>query len=104
MDEKSKDDLPDSGLITEEEKARFQTWWDRFGKDLTCPVCRSKNWTIYNRFVTPVTISGAKRNSINLSTVHPSLALTCGTCANTIYINALTTGVMERPKEPGGES
>lgn len=64
------------------------------GKAITCPICSNINWTV-NQVVTEMRefqngdfILGGE------SAVMPFVSLTCNKCAHTLFINAISIGVI----------
>jgi hypothetical protein len=99
------EDKPDAGLLTEAEKKKIQEWFERFGKNLACPVCKATKWMVFDRFVSPMVLGGAKRNELNLGIIQPSFVLTCANCGNNHFISALATKVFSPPpSDDGGQT
>ncbi len=64
--------------------------------DITCPVCGQKHWSIND-----VVIENREFQKGNLviggqSAIVPFVTLTCANCGNTIFLNALKLGVIDR--------
>jgi hypothetical protein len=96
---------PDASLDAAE-RARFDAWITEKWKHGPCPVCQSNSWSR----------GGKLHQIINSSTLFPeggtslpAVSLACQVCGYTMFINAITAGIVEpdeieEPSEESGEA
>ena len=101
-------DLPDpADKLTDSEKEAVAQWYKQNApNDAICPVCQTKNWSVYDNFVTPLVVGGKRDNVVLFgpSVIYPHFMLSCKQCGNTLFINALKAGVLKPPTEPSSEN
>lgn len=68
-----------------------------------CPLCNSNNWTISDQvFQAP---EFDYKGLLIGGTSYPMVPLTCQTCGNTYFINALVSGLIDKePPAPPNDS
>jgi hypothetical protein len=112
-DEKQKGpnpDLPDpADKLTDSEKGAVAQWYkENAPNDAVCPVCQTKNWSVFDNFVTPIVVGGRERNEVRIfgpSVMYPHFMLSCKQCGNTLFINALKAGIIKPPTtEPSSDN
>jgi hypothetical protein len=59
----------------------------------SCPVCRSNNWDISKEVYELREFHGGNLVVGGISAVAPFVPVTCGTCGNTVLINAILAGI-----------
>ena len=95
--------MPDNqGKLTQEEKEKAQAWLKERWKNWACPYSGHTNWELGEFVVQAVRFTGG-----GLSVggpVYPLLVLTCSGCGNTIFVNAIKAGIVERRVESDAKS
>lgn len=85
--------MPDTtGLLSPAENEIIQRWWAQHWKaPVTCPVCRTSEWTIAPHVV------NIQRYALDAATpatvTYPHLIVTCKNCAHSMFFNAVQIGV-----------
>ena len=65
--------------------------------DWTCPICGNTDWTGHD---TPVEVRSFDEGRLSGSgPVIPFLAITCSTCGNTLFFNAILACLVEKPEQ-----
>ena len=88
--------------LTDEEKRRIDKWFKEVVQNkAVCPVCQSKNWSVAEHIVAPLTNMKPNTEGIDLgiAPLYPFFLLVCLTCSNTQFINAVSVGIVDKPKE-----
>lgn len=71
-------------------------WLDAHWKnEKVCPVCGNQNWAISEEVLEVRPYSGTGRPADGV--IYPHLAVTCATCGNTLFFNALVAGQVGQP-------
>jgi predicted nucleic-acid-binding Zn-ribbon protein len=85
--------MPDaSGRLTDADNDIIQQWWNgRWKAPVTCPVCKTTEWTIaphvvdVNRYAADASASD--------TVTYPHIVVTCKRCAHAMFFNAAQIGV-----------
>jgi len=102
--------LPDpADKLTDSEKEAVAQWYKANApNDAVCPVCQTKNWTVFDNFVTPIVVGSPQRNEVRIfgpTVMYPHFMLSCKQCGNSLFINALKAGIIKLPTtEPSSEN
>ena len=72
-------------------------WLDKhWGGEWACPICGNSEWTGED---TPMEIRSFKEGRMAATgPVIPLLVITCSTCGNTLFFNAILAGLVEKPE------
>ncbi|MEI7822179.1 MAG: hypothetical protein WCK55_14795 [Verrucomicrobiota bacterium] len=78
-------------------------WLDsKTSKNLTCPVCHEKKFTIEENLVEIKPFHGG--NIIAGGTIYPHIMVVCKNCAHSLFFNALLTGAVTQLDLTSNES
>jgi hypothetical protein len=91
-DEQKPGDPPSSNL-TDEQKKRAEFWFQNKASKAVCPICYQRTWTILPDLLAPPTFHGG--SMVLGGPSYPHMVLTCTTCGNSQFINAIISGVLE---------
>jgi len=67
-----------------------------------CPMCHVGKWSVQDKVFELREFHGGGL-VIGGTPIIPIIPVTCGNCGNTIFINAIMTGVVEPEAKKGGE-
>jgi hypothetical protein len=85
--------MPDTtGLLSPSENETIQRWWTQHWKaPVTCPVCKTSEWTIAPHVV------NIQRYALDTgaqgTVTYPHIVVTCKSCAHSMFFNAAQIGV-----------
>ena len=68
-----------------------------------CPVCGNGNWSISDAVFELREFQGGNLVIGGQSGVFPVVPLVCDQCGNTLFLNAITLGVVSSPGEKGDD-
>ena len=81
--------------ITEEQKKIIQENFKKHWENKKCPFCKNNNWTLSETILELREFEGGGLN-IGKSQIMPVISLICDTCSNTIFLNAIKLGIIEK--------
>lgn len=93
--------MPDvDGRLSKEEKDVAVAWFGKHAKSpLICAVCGSTEWMLADHVVSPLALGGS--TNVRLSGPgYPQIMLISDPCGHTIYVNAISAGVVQRDSVP----
>ena len=83
------------GLKLDLEKA--ETWLNEHWKgDRVCPICGNTHWWGSDQAMEIRSFDEGRVGGSGI--VVPLLAITCSTCGNTLFFNAILAGLVEQPE------
>lgn len=90
--------MPDNqGRLTTEEQTKVQGWLKENWKNWACPYSGHTHWEIGQTIVQAVAFTGGGL-SIG-GPVYPLIVVTCSGCGNTVFINAIKAGIVDKGAE-----
>ena len=88
----------DKSALTAQQRQKIEKWIGDRAQLIKCPVCRERKFQIAEHLVTPIIQS--PDGGVNLGgSAYPHFMLICGNCANTLFFNAVMSGVMSPPPD-----
>ena len=85
--------------LTEEQLTKLVERLSKYSPNgLRCPVCGGKNWDLSNLFVETREYE-TNKEFIGEKRVTPFITLICNECSNTLFLNAIRLGIIEKNKE-----
>jgi hypothetical protein len=83
--------------LSPEEKAAAEAWFNAkmAHQSAGCPMCRTKNWTLLDHFVSPNNFTPGGGVMLG-GNAYPHFMLACSNCGNTQFINAILAGVIPK--------
>jgi hypothetical protein len=85
--------MPDSaGILSLEDNQKIQRWWvQQWKAPVVCPVCKTSEWTQAPHVVNIPrhAVDAYVADTIN----YPHIAVTCNSCAHSMFFNAVQIGV-----------
>lgn len=89
--------MTDEKHITPEQAEKLIAWLkEKAPHGIKCSVCGVNDWQIAPDIVTPLRLTDG---AVSIGgSMYPLVMLICRNCAHTIFLNAILSGVMDRPK------
>lgn len=86
-------------MLTPEQSEKLLAFLNEKWKDKNCPQCHANTWAIHG-YVSLWVSNHPARVSGDISL--PMAALVCSNCGNTILVNLLMAGIVDKPSTPEG--
>jgi hypothetical protein len=61
-----------------------------------CPMCKDSNWTVSDKVFEMREFHGVNM-FLGSGSIQPVIPVTCNNCGNSIMVNALVTGAIDKP-------
>jgi hypothetical protein len=85
--------MPDfNGVLTTEDRTRFDAWSNNNWHMGKCPVCGKQNWALADHVVTPILYNQV---GFTQSSGYPQIMIICQECGYILYIAAVTVGIIK---------